>query len=226
MKNKNENARKVLSMLRNAGGNVSALGLFRLIRKTNGITVPTLVVLHNYTSDKSDNTELADYTLNLGTKYENAKEKTGKQLSDIDKPEMVELAALCTTDQIKGFRYIDRKGLTELAYCIAVKAMLPTALDEMKNVTARPNENVIQLNSVLSFNANTGNLLMVGELIKGGKDTTVKGEVKMTAKAAKTVAKEVIKGYLNARTSKIRSFNVANLNYISVGGEKIALNVG
>lgn len=221
-----ENALKVLEMLKKANGRVSVDGLFRLIAITNEILAPMLVVLHNYTSDKSDNTELADYTLNVGTKYENAKVSTDKKLESLEPSDLLAIADNCTPTGIKGFIYINRKGLTESEYCTAVKNALPVALEEMKVVTDRPNDNVIHLNKVLSFNSNTGNLLIAGELVKGGKDVKVEGETKMTAKAPKTVAKEMIKAYLNTRTSKIRTFAITNLNTISVNGEKIALNVG
>jgi hypothetical protein len=226
MKNVNENARKVLAMLRSANGAISALGLFRLIRLTSKITAPTIAVLHNYTSDKSDNTELADYTLNVGTKYENAKSATLKTVANLDLSDMLAIADQCTPTAIKGFQYIDRKGMTAEAYCTAVKAMIPQAIEEMRTVTPRPNDAVIHLNKVLSFNINTGHLLLAGELINGGKRVAIEGDVKLTAKAPKTVAKEVIRTYLNARTNKVRSFIIDNLNTISVGGEKIALNVG
>lgn len=226
MKNTIENARKVLAMLQSANGKISVIGLFRLIILTSRVNAPTIAVLHNYTSDKSDNTELADYTLNIGTKYENAKATTLKTIANIDLYDMLAISDLCTPTAIKGFQYINRKGLTAEAYCTAVRAMIPQAVEEMRTITPRPNDNVIHLNKVLSFNTNTGNLLLAGELMNGGKRTAIEGEVTLTAKAPKTVAKEVIKSYLNARTSKVRTFAINNLNTISVGGEKIALNVG
>ena len=113
--------------------------------------------------------------------------------------------------------------MTEQDYCTAVKLALPTAIEEMKTVTPRPNDAVIHINSVLSYNTNTGNLLIAGELVKGGKTVKVEGETKMTAKAPKTVAKEVVKDYLNSRTSKIRTFAITNLNTISINNQKIEL---
>lgn len=223
MKKNTEIAKQILAMLQVANGNISAMGLFRLITITNKIQAPTLVVLHNYTSDKSDNTELADYTLNVGTKYENALESTSKKIEDITVADLPEIQALCTPEKIKGFAYIDRKGLTEEAYCNAVKLALPTAIEEMKTVTPRTNDNVIRINKVLSYNTNTGHLLLSGELVKGGKTVSIVGEIKMTAKAPKTVAKEVVKSFLNTRTSKIRTFVIENLNTISVNGERITL---
>lgn len=213
----------VLTAIRANGGNISAKGLFMLIRKTSELTAPQIVVLHNYTSDKSDNTELADYVMNIGTKYENAKDSSLKKLADLDLSDLAAIAETCTPATIKGYQYINRKGLTDAEYCTAVKNELPTALAEMQTVTDRPNDNVIHINSVLSYNSNTGNLLISGELVKGGKTTKIEGEPKLTAKAPKTVAKEMIRAYLNTRTSKIRQFNITNLNEISIGGEKITL---
>jgi hypothetical protein len=226
MKTTHENSYKVLAELRNAGGKISAIGLFRLIAITENIIAPMLVVLHNYTSDKSDNTELADYVMNVGTKYENAKESANKKITDLGTAEIVEIQALCTPATIKGYQHINRKGMTDENYCNAVKIAVPQAIEEMKTVKERPNENVIHLNKVLSYNTNTSNLLIAGELIKGGKSVTITGETKPVAKAPLTVAKEVVKGYLNTRTSKIRTFAITNLNTISINGKKIDLNVG
>lgn len=223
MKVTNEIKQQILAALQANGSQISAIGLFKLIEVTNAIVTPTFAVLHDYTSDKSDNTELADYTLNLGVKYENAKDKSVKLISQLTSQDVAIMATRCTPDQIKGFEYINLKGVTPQAYCEAVKLALPQAIEEMKTVKDTPNDAVIHVNSILSYNANTGNLLLAGELVKGGKTVSIQGEVKTTAKGAKTVAKEVVKNYLNTRTSKIRSFAITNLHTVSVNGEKITL---
>lgn len=220
----NINYQEILEAIRNNGGTISASGLMRLIAATNAITCPTLVVLHNYTSEKSDNQELADYKLNVGTKYENAKEISIRKVESLTPADLPEIQALCTPDKIKGFQYINRKGLTENDYCNQVKIAIPQAIAEMQTVTDRPNSAVIHLNKVLTFNRNTGNLLLSGELTSGGKIVKVEQETpKMTAKAPKTVAKEVVKTFLGARSNKIRSFNLIYLNTISINKQKIPL---
>ena len=228
MKKTNENARKVLAMLRSANGAISAPGLFRLIRVTGDITAPTIAVLHNYTSNKSNNTELADYTLNVGTKYENAKAATLKTVANLDLADMLAIADLCTPTAIKGFSLINRKGMTAEAYCTAVKAMIPQAIENLsKDAKPRPNDAVIHLNKVLFYNINKGHLYIMGELMSNGKHTSVQStEKKLVGTAPLTTAQNVVKSYIDARTSKIRSFIVENLNTVSVGGQKIALNVG
>jgi hypothetical protein len=223
MKKINENARKVLAMLRQANGKISAIGLFRLIRITSAIDSPTFAVLHNYTSDKSDKTELADYVLNVGTKYERAKETSIRKIENLGTADIMAIQQICTPETIKGFQYINRKGLSEIGYCNEVKLAVPQAIEEMKTVVSTPNVNEIHLNKVLKYNTNTGNLLLSGELISGGKTTTVKAEPKFTAKAPLTVAKEVVRGYLNTRTNNIRSFRIDNLNTVSVANHKIEL---
>lgn len=215
---------EILTAINQAGGRISAIGLIRLIIATNAVNCPTLVQLHNYSSDKSENEELADYTINVGTKYDNAKTSSIRKIESLTIAELPEIQALCTPEKIKGFQYINRKGMNEADYCNAVKLALPEAIEEMKNVTARPNDAVIHLNSILSYNANTGNLLIAGELISGGKTVTVEQEApKLTAKAPKTVAKEVVKTYLGTRSNKIRSFNITNLNTISINKKHIEL---
>lgn len=214
---------EILAAINAAGGQISASGLMRLIAATNKIEVPTFTVLHNYTSDKSGNTELADYELNIGVKYENAKESTFKKVDQLDEADIMIIEAMCNPTDIKGFEYIDRKGMTEADYCKAVIAAIPTAIAELLVVKPRTNDAVVHINKVLSFNENTGNLLIYGELLKGGKKTTVKGAIKLVGKAPKTVAKEVVNSYLSTRASKIRSYNISNLNTISINHEKITL---
>lgn len=217
------NAKRVLKAINDANGTITANGLMKLIAVTNAVKVPTIVQLHNYTSDKSENTELSDYTLNIGTKYGNAKKQSVKKFADLDADDLKAIAVLCTPESIKGFQYINRKNLTADEYCNEVIDAIPQAIEELKTPSTRK-VNVIRLNETLSFNVNTGNLLIAGELIKGGKKIKVESTtIKMVAKAPKTVAKEVIKNYLNARSSKIRSFSITNLNTISVNHQKIAL---
>jgi hypothetical protein len=219
----NEIKNQILVAISSNGGEISSLGLMRLIEATNKLNAPQFVKLHNYSSDASDNGELADYLINVGVVYENAKKSTQRSINTLTVDDMIAISELCAPESIKGFNFINLKGVDPLTYCDNVKGMLFEALDEMKTVKPKESNN-IALNSVLSFNTNTGNLLIRGEMVKGGKTVTVEQIVpKMVAKAPKTVAKEIINGYLNTRASKMRTFNITNLNKITINHKEIEL---
>jgi transposase-like protein len=244
----------VLNAIRSNGGSISARALFALIYLTNRVVAPTIVRLIGYVSDKSEMNEIADKSMQLGVKYGNALKSTAKKLEELDAEDMTAIAETCTEQGIKGFRYINRKGLTVAEYCKAVVDALPLALAEMLDPKKREN-NVIKLNDILWYNINTGNLLLFGEMIAESKIVTaegcpacgkeiVKGTLvfvadhhancphcgtqfgkDFTKKGAKTVAKQQINAYLNTRTSKVRTHKVVNLQAVAMLGEKVELNI-
>jgi len=214
---------QILEAISTNGGEISALGLMRLIQSTNQLNAPQFVVLHNYSSDATNNEELADYKINVGVVYDNAKKSTQRSINTLTVEDMLKISNLCTPELIKGFKYINLKGISPLAYCDNVRNMILTAVQELKTVKPRVSNN-ITLNKVLSFNTNTGNLHIRGEVVNGGKKVTVEQKtIKLVAKAPKTVAKEVIKSFLGTRSSKIRTFNITNLNKITVNKNSIEL---
>lgn len=272
-------ALQILFAIRENNMVISAIGLFRLIIATSKLQTPQIVVLHNYVSDKSDKTIACDYTILVGTKYDKAKESSIKKIGDLDQNDVNAIAENCTPDKIKGFRFINRNGLSATEYCNEVIKSLPDAINEMKNV-GTTTTNFLHINSVLKyspietkllFDANgnpdlyvkgekkgqqktkqigTGNLLISGELIGNKRKQTeicpncnnelVNGasifmdlytvcpicnyKIKDLPKTGtKATAKMMIGKYLNTRTSKIETFNVSNLHYISIGKEKIEL---
>ena len=214
---------QILTAISSNGGKVSARGLMRLIEVTNTIVAPTFVTLHNYSSDKSEQTELADYLINVGTKYNNAKVSTQKKISNITVHDMQEIANRCTIEIIDVYN-VNTKGIAPLEYCELVKGQLLTAISEMKVVRPQKKSNDIWLNKVLVFNTNTEQLSLMGELIKGRKTVNIKAAPKArVGSSPKTIAKKVIKYYLNTRTSKIERFKVVNTNKISIKNESVNL---
>lgn len=233
---------------------LSIISLFRLIYRTNSIQGPTLVVLNGYLSDISDNTEEQNCTINVATKYGNAKNSSIKTIQNIDSEDVAKIFDLCTPELIKGFRFIDLNGVTALDYCEAVKNSIPDAISELLTPETREN-NDQWINGILVFCpkisipildengqptyyvkgdkkgdqkfkvTGTDSLSIMGELVSGGKRIIEEGDFKLTKKAPKTVAKEVVLNYLNPRSNKIRRYTINNLESISIGGEKIKMTV-
>ena len=220
----NEIKNQILTAIRNNGGAISAIGLMNLIKVTNQITAPTLVVLHDYVPKGKNVSNMADYKLNVATKYENAKVSTQKNINSLTSEDLKAIAALCTVDTVY-WEPITLKVSKE-QFCADMIAAIPQAIEEMKVVKPKA-INEIRINKVLKFNVNTGALILSGELVEGGKIETVAKpdeEITPVASSPKTIVKKVITKYLGTRTSKIRTFDVSMLHNISVKNTNIVLN--
>jgi len=214
---------QILVAINNNGGEISASGLMHLIEVTNAIVAPTIVVLHNYVPSGENAAAMADYKLNVATKYNNAKVKTQKNINSLTIDDMQAIANLCTIDNVNWLPIALK--VSKQQFCDDMVFAIPKAIAEMQVV--KPNKrNEIHLNKVLKFNVNTSSLLLAGELMANGKTIIVKADkpIKVVASSPKTIVKKVIKKYLGTRTSKIRTYDISQLHNISVKNENIVLN--
>ena len=204
-----------------AYGNMTRETLFALIDATT-VKGAKFISIKDYNSDKSDNTELANYVVNIGISYENMLNKDSLTLHSYD----IETVKDVLKEKVMSHNYgkYDLKKFADASQPYnEILDLLPTALIEMKQADQQPTDrenNNVKLNPVLWFNTSTNNLLIFGK--KVSKETTVKGEYKKVASAPLTVAKNIIRDTL--RKDDLRTFKIDNvLTSFTSKGETLEL---
>ena len=204
-----------------AYNNIAPKSLVDLINATT-IKGCKFVNIKGYTSDKSENTEIADMLMNIGISYGNMvnKDETTLNTYDIDTIKDV------LKEAVKGHNYgkYDLSKFTDKVNPSAeVLELLPAALIAMKQDSdkAPRTDNNIKLTPVLWFNTNTKNLLLFGQVIT--KTAIVKGDFKKVASAPLTVAKNIIRDTL--KKSDLRTLSLPNiLGNVKLNGETLELS--
>lgn len=208
---------QIVAQVVSANEGITVESLHALIEATNPLKGCKLISIKNYTSDTTENTELANHVINIGFIYDNMK-KTDKQL----------LAAVdVATIDVNKYNYsnINFDGRTETEYKALVQASLAEALtaltasNESEGTTRENND--FYLNKCLVYNTNTKSLSIIGQSVS--KSTVVEGDVKVTKKKALTVAKDLIKKAAGLRTDTYRRFKLVNMSSVKVSGETVEI---
>ena len=209
------NKQQAILTILNTYNNISIEQITDLIEATNGINGVSFVKIKGYSSDKSNNTEVADQLINVGASYANMVVKDENIFANFD---------LSNVD-VNKFNYdsIDLNGVTLENFKKQVIEMLPIALAELNKPTEKKETNDIWLNKALVFNLTTLRLSIFGQSIN--KQIEVKGEYKLTKSKPKTIAKELIKKVAGSKKSTLRRFAIDNFNgSIKVKGDTIEIN--
>ena len=188
--------------------NMTVNGLSDLVKATD-VKGCKFVSLNDYNSNKSDNTELANYVVNIGISYENMLNKDAMTINSYDVETIQTVLAANVAAHNYG-KYNLSKFTTPATPAAEILALLPAALIALKQDTNEPatrTNNNIKLNPVLWFNTATNNLLLFGK--KVSKTATVKGDFKPVTSAPMTVAKEIIRQTL--RKDDLRTFIIDNV---------------
>lgn len=186
----------------------------KLIEATNQISGVSLISINGYSSDKSNNTEIANQLINIGASYENMIKKDSNIYANVD----------LNLIDIDKFNYasIDTAKLTLEQFKQAVKENLSIALTELQAPKKSKETNDIYLNKALVYNLNTMRLSVIGQQIN--KVVETKGEFKIVKSSPKTIAKRLIEKQVKGRTQTLRRFALDNLiNSISINGDKLEI---
>jgi hypothetical protein len=169
----------------------------------NGVS---FVSIKNYCSDKSDNSEVADIVINVGTSYEKMK------ISDLETLKKVDVSKLVT----------ENFG----------QALLEQALAEKIQSIVAPNVNrsngqkdaYIKLNSngTLKYCKETENVMISGVVVR--KNVIIKGEFKEVKSKPLTLAKKYLDKVLDLKLAKIRYYKISNIiANVKVSGNTIEI---
>ena len=185
--------------------NVDIFALFNATNKKGA----NFLTIQNYNSNESNNTEVANFTVNIGINYENMLNKDSITLNDLN----IETIQDVLRENVMGHNYAKydlSKFKNPINPQLEILELLPVVLIELKQNDQKPTDRVnnnIKLNPVLWFNTNTQNLLIFGKAIT--KTISVTGEHKKVASAPKTVAKAIIRDTL--RKDDLRTFALSNV---------------
>jgi hypothetical protein len=186
----------------------------KLIEATNLISGVSLISINGYSSDKSNNTEIANQLINIGASYQNMIKKDSNIFANVD-------LNLIDVDKF-NYTSIDTAKLTLEQFKQAVKENLPIALIELQAPKKSKETNDIYLNKALVYNLNTMRLSVIGQQIN--KVVETKGEFKIVKSSPKTIAKKLIEKQVKSRTATLRRFALDNLiNTISINGDKLEI---
>lgn len=186
----------------------------KLIEATNQISGVSLISINGYSSDKSNNTEIANQLINIGASYQNMIKKDSNIYANFD----------INTVDVDKFNYasIDTGKLTLEQFKQAVKENLEIALTELQAPKKSKETNDVYLNKALVYNLNTMRLSIIGQQIN--KVVETKGEFKIVKSSPKTIAKKLIEKQAKGRTQTLRRFALDNLiNTISINGDKLEI---
>lgn len=166
----------------------------------------SFVSIRNYTSDQSENTELQNTLINVGTSYENMKKEDLITLQNANPAELV-------TENF-GQALIEQ----------AIKEKIESIVNPSKRRSQGQKEAYIPLNEqkTLLYSKESKCVSIRGEVVS--KRVVVEGEFKETNSKPITLAKRHIEKALKLRTAKIRTYKIDNiLASVRVNGNEIEI---
>jgi hypothetical protein len=170
--------------------------------------------IKEYSSDKSEHSELANHQIILNFSYENMKKDDKETLRNFD----------INSVDINKFNYesIDLNGKELTTFKNEVRSLLAEVLEELRNPIKKNRvNNDIWLNDMLVFNTKTERLSIIGESVK--KSVIIEGEFKKQKSVPKTIAKKLVKKQADLRSDKYRRYAIDNLSIVKLQGETLEI---
>ena len=183
--------------------NLTEIG--KLVAIISQIKTPSFVRIINYSNDKGQG-EVADYTLNLGVTYENAKEADGIFLLDAE-----------------NLKSIDFGSVAHVAE-VARQEMLEARLAPTKKTVNRSNgqsDAYATLCPNVRLHIAEQRIFIYGFVVR--KDVKVAGTYKAVNSSDVTIAKRKIEKHLKA--TQFRQFAFDRLQSVKVKGEEIEISL-
>ena len=204
-----EERNEVIAQVLSAYPSLTVFNLMQLIILTD-VKGTTFINIKNYSSNASDNTEVADCKVLVGASYENMIDKDAVTLENINLAQIDVTKYNYKTINTNGKSLEDFQNEVKKALSPALAALKEALLKKQFGETAGRTDNNVFFNKVLLFNTNTNNLSIRGQIVK--KTEKVEGTFKMVKSAPITVAKNIINNMVNARTASLRTYNLTNIS--------------
>lgn len=181
--------------------NLTEIG--KLVAIISQIKTPSFVRIVNYSNDKG---EVANYTLNLGIRYENAKESDSVFLLDTENINKVDFGTVA---------HASHEAWNEmLEACLA-----PTK--QTINRSEGQSDAYVTLCPNVRLHIGEQRIFIYGFVVS--KEVIVPGTYKAVNSSAKTIAKRKIDKHLKA--SQFRQFAFDRLQSVKVKGEEIEISL-
>jgi hypothetical protein len=185
--------------------NISEIG--KLVAIISQIKTPSFVRILNYTNDKAG--EVSNYTINLGVKYENAKQSDAEFLLDTENIKNVDFGS----EVVKAASVEAWNEMLESRLAPTAKTQAQSDGQSDAYVTLCPN---------VRLHIAEQRIFIYGFVVK--KDVLVEGIYKSVNSSAKTLAKRKIEKHLKA--TQFRQFAFDKLQSVKVKGEEIEITIG
>lgn len=220
MKTQNTELQEVMLQIIANYTNLNKEKIEKLIFATSKISGCSMVGIADYSSDKSNNTEVARHLINIGASYENMLKKDNDIFSKLNAENVVEIIDV-TND--KDYFNVNLDGVSLADFKQMVKDSLPIALAELQQPKNKKNtSNDFWLNSALVFNINTMRLSIFGQRLN--KTIEVKGTFNPVKSAPKTIAKRLIEKQSKGKSQMLGRFALDNLiGQINISKEVIEI---
>jgi hypothetical protein len=220
MKTQNAELQEVMLQIIANYTNLNKEQIEKLIFATSKISGCSMVGIADYSSDKSNNTEVARHLINIGASYENMLKKDNDIFNKLNAENVVELIDV-TND--KDYFNVNLDGVLLADFKQMVKDSLPIALAELQQPKNKKNtSNDFWLNSALVFNINTMRLSIFGQRVN--KTIEVKGTFNPVKSAPKTIAKRLIEKQSKGKSQMLGRFALDNLiGQINISKEVIEI---
>jgi len=182
--------------------NISEIG--KLVAIISQIKTPSFVRINNYTSDKTG--ETSNYTINLGVKYENAKEADSIFLLDTENMKKVDFGSFGT--------------VAALAWNEMLESRLAPS-EKTQNQSAGQTDAYITLCPNVRLHIAEQRIFIYGFVVS--KEVIQAGTYKPVKSSDKTLAKKKIEKHLKA--TQFRQFAFDKLASVKVKGEEIEISI-
>jgi len=165
----------------------------------------SFVSIKGYSSDKSENTEVADVLINVGVSYGNAKEKDLQTLKSAD----VDLLTIACRD-------FSREVIEQ-----AVQEKIKSIESPSENRSKGQQDAYIFLNEqkTLKYCPNTNSVLIFAMRVR--KTVIKEGVYKEVKSKELTLAKRAVDRVLDLRCAKFKQYKLSNITAIKTSGDTI-----
>lgn len=183
--------------------NLTEIG--KLVAIISQIKTPSFVRIINYSNDKG-NGEVANYTLNLGVRYENAKESDSVFLLDTENINKIDFGSVVHASVEAWNEMLESR-------------LAPTK--ETVNRSSGQSDAYVTLCPNVRLHIGEQRIFIYGFVVS--KDVVKTGTYKAVNSSAKTLAKRKIEMHLKA--CQFRQFAFDKLKSVKVKGEEIEITI-
>lgn len=221
-----EKQNEIINIIKSVNPSIHVENLKEFINVTNSVKGCKFVNIKGYSSNLSDNTEVADNLINVGYHYENMLISEKDKLAELNdefktmgkkSPMYQNFVACAEAQKYDGYlnSFEPNEIIENFTLCLAAK-LAPT-INKDGQLRAVAVNNSLSFNSVFEFNTNTHNLIINGKVEK--KSVSEVGEFKKSKIGIDTLTKKLIVTSLNLPILNVRKYILGNMQTIKILGD-------
>lgn len=178
--------------------------IIKLFNVISDIKTPSFVRILNYSNDKSGNTEVANYLINMGTSYQTAKDSDTVFLLDSTNMSKIDFK------HVSSYAELARRELLLANEKLTVESVIRSQAQIDAYINILPN---------IKIHRTTGRVFICGMIVE--KEIIKHGVYRPVNSAPLTIAKNCIRKHLKCRN--FREFAVDKISQVRCKGEIIEI---